>query len=377
MNRRLAVPIILLLLALFGGAVWALYGPLHLATSVLKPSEEKPQAAAIREEVNPAAKPETSRSATPPKPNKDAVFDVARIDPNGTSVFAGHTDPGSQVTIKADGKEIGTATADENGEWTFITEQKFASADPTLGVSIKPASESGKQAAATAPGKSEPAKAETKRAEAAPEAAKPHTAREVTAGLLNDLKGMVDAARSGKPEPVPAPAAAPPASPPATVPQTSAPQQGQPEKTQTAQAPPGGAGAVKLSVENGEPVRKSIPVPVTFVFNEATFTDDGQKAAALLLEYLKLKSFKKVMLTGHADERGSDELNMELSRERLQTVADFLKAGGYSGELDLVPKGKREPYLGVVRSDYNQEELWQLDRRVELIITPDQNHAVQ
>jgi outer membrane protein OmpA-like peptidoglycan-associated protein len=68
---------------------------------------------------------------------------------------------------------------------------------------------------------------------------------------------------------------------------------------------------------------------------------------------------------------------MELSRQRLQTVADFLKSGGFSGELDLVPKGKREPYLGVVRSDYNQEELWQLDRRVELIITPDQHHAVQ
>jgi outer membrane protein OmpA-like peptidoglycan-associated protein len=120
----------------------------------------------------------------------------------------------------------------------------------------------------------------------------------------------------------------------------------------------------------GETVRRSIPVPITFVFNEAQFTSDGRKAADLLLEYLKLKSFKKIALTGHADERGSDELNMSLSRDRLETVAEFLKQGGFSGDLELVPKGKTEPYTGVVRSEYNLEELYQLDRRVELVVKP-------
>ena len=117
-------------------------------------------------------------------------------------------------------------------------------------------------------------------------------------------------------------------------------------------------------------MRRSIPVPITFIFNEAQFTSDGRKAAELLLEYLKLKSFKKIALTGHADERGSDELNMNLSRDRLEAVAGFLKQGGFSGDLELVPKGKTEPYTGVVRSEYNQEELYQLDRRVELVVKP-------
>ena len=58
-------------------------------------------------------------------------------------------------------------------------------------------------------------------------------------------------------------------------------------------------------------------------------------------------------LTGHADERGTDELNMTLSKERLDTVARFLKDGGFKGELELVPKGKREPFTGVVRSQYS------------------------
>lgn len=116
--------------------------------------------------------------------------------------------------------------------------------------------------------------------------------------------------------------------------------------------------------------RKSIPVPITFVFNESTFTDQGQKAVALLNEYLTLKRYANVSLTGHADERGSEQLNMDLSRERLEAVATYLKNHGYSGDLELIPKGESEPYEGVDRSEYPREELYQLDRRVELLLDP-------
>ena len=110
-------------------------------------------------------------------------------------------------------------------------------------------------------------------------------------------------------------------------------------------------------------------MPVTFVFNEATLTGDGRKAAGLLLEYLQIKRFAKVKLTGHADERGTEALNMSLSAQRLQTVARFLREGGFRGQLQLVPKGKTEPYTGVVRGDFSQEDLYQLDRRVEMVVS--------
>ena len=74
-------------------------------------------------------------------------------------------------------------------------------------------------------------------------------------------------------------------------------------------------------------------------------------------------------LTGHADERGTEELNMNLSAERLQTVERFLREGGFRGQLQLVPKGKTEPYTGVVRSDFSQDDLYQLDRRVEMAVS--------
>jgi hypothetical protein len=51
-------------------------------------------------------------------------------------------------------------------------------------------------------------------------------------------------------------------------------------------------------------------------------------------------------------------------------VAQFLKEGGYTGRLELMPKGESEPFTGVVRSQYSKEDLYQFDRRVELIISP-------
>jgi outer membrane protein OmpA-like peptidoglycan-associated protein len=397
MNRRLAVPIILLLLFLCAGTVWALLGPLHLAHKL---TVEKPLTAQGAKPEAPASesKSESKRADANPAPAGVAAFDVVRIDPKGTSVFAGRTEPGAQVTITGDGKKLGTAQADENGEWTFTVEEKFASNDPKLDLDVKPAAEVKKEAAAATPSAG-PTSVPLGAPATAADAGAPHTASAVTAHLLKDLQGMVNKARSeNAQEPTvkaqtdeptalgvqPGAGQTGPAPPPATL-QTGLPPQAGPAPQTAAAAPAtvpepkstgtksdrGNVTSAKIAPPApGETVRKSIPVPITFVFNEAQFTSDGRKAAELLLEYLKLKSFKKVSLTGHADERGSDELNMNLSRDRLETVAGFLKQGGFSGDLELVPKGKTEPYAGVVRSEYNQEELYQLDRRVELVVKP-------
>src|SRR5690606_26688222 len=55
---------------------------------------------------------------------------------------------------------------------------------------------------------------------------------------------------------------------------------------------------------------KTVPIPIQFVYREATFTPDGEKAADLLLQYVKLGKFPVITLSGHADERGSPGLNM-------------------------------------------------------------------
>jgi outer membrane protein OmpA-like peptidoglycan-associated protein len=114
----------------------------------------------------------------------------------------------------------------------------------------------------------------------------------------------------------------------------------------------------------------SPPAPITFVYDEDTFTEPGRKQAAALTEFLKQRNLQTVTLSGHADPRGSDEYNMELSRRRLETVERYLRQAGYTGKVVLQPMGKREPYPAPQRAQMSREEAFQLDRRVELRATP-------
>jgi outer membrane protein OmpA-like peptidoglycan-associated protein len=125
------------------------------------------------------------------------------------------------------------------------------------------------------------------------------------------------------------------------------------------------AGDVKALTEalQADPAR---PVPITFVYREATLTEDGRKAVDVLAAYLAQKKPDSVTLSGHADERGGHKLNMDLSRERLDAVARQLRQGGYAGKLVLMPKGKTEPFTGIDRRAMPRQIVYQMDRRVEL-----------
>lgn len=109
-----------------------------------------------------------------------------------------------------------------------------------------------------------------------------------------------------------------------------------------------------------------MPAPITFPYDEASVTAAGRRQAAALSDFLRQRKLDVVTLSGHADERGSDEYNMQLSRNRLESVARFLRDTGYAGKLVLLPKGKTEPVTGVDRGKLSKEDAFQLDRRVEL-----------
>ena len=350
---RLAVMLILLLLALFGGTVWLLDmqpNPLEPADKQAKTKPGSTQEAKTTPESGKSDLDSVQDALTQQKPGEGApAFDIARIDPNGTSVFAGRAEPNSAVTITADGKELGTAQADENGEWTFTTDEKIANPDAKLALFKAPPGTAARVAdtAASAPD----VRPQT------PPVPTAKSAEAVTSNMIKNLEGMVAEARTEESKQAVAAATAPP--PPA------AGQVAEPGTVKSATAPPQQAAiAAQPRIE-----ATAVPVPVTFVFNEANLTGEGRKAAGLLLEYLQIKRFPKITLTGHADERGTDALNLALSAQRLQTVARFLREGGFNGRLELVPKGKTEPYSGVVRGDFSQEDLYQLDRRVELLVS--------
>jgi outer membrane protein OmpA-like peptidoglycan-associated protein len=112
---------------------------------------------------------------------------------------------------------------------------------------------------------------------------------------------------------------------------------------------------------------KSAQAPITFLYNDTTFTTEGRRAADSLAKHLIAERPAIVSLSGHADERGSDQYNMELSRRRLTVVADYLRENGFAGKLELIPKGRSAPYMAVDRQALAKEDLFQLDRRVELL----------
>lgn len=359
---RKASIVVVVLLGLTGAAV-AFRDQLNLPEFWKPAGKEDVQATAVpgREPASRlAALPDLSALRQAPPPSDGPQFDIARIAPEGTSVFAGRAEPNSQVTVLADGKPIGTTQADSNGEWSLAVEEKFASNDPKLALQATP---EGQQVAAIAPPPTPavPASQVPKRAAAAPGSGK--SAEQVTSGMIQNLERLVEEARKDdkRARSVTEAAAQPPAATASKEPVKPVPQNAPPAKVAAAETP---VGPRKATATDATPA--TIPVPITFEYRTSVFTAEGRRAALLLSEYLKLKGSHQVSLTGHADERGTDELNLNLSQERLDAVANLLRDSGYTGRMDLQARGKREPFSGVDRSQYSLEALYQLDRRVEL-----------
>ena len=182
---RLAGTLILLLLMLFSATVYLLdIDPRNLEPSKPAESTSKQEDAKATAE-SPKGEVEAMQDALAPAKPGEAVapaFDIARIDPDGTSVFAGRAEPKSFVTITADGKEIGIAEADENGEWTFTTDAKIPNPDAKLALFKAPHGAKVAEVAPPAAVRNEPA-------------GKPQSAGTVTSKMIKNLEGMVAEAR--------------------------------------------------------------------------------------------------------------------------------------------------------------------------------------
>jgi outer membrane protein OmpA-like peptidoglycan-associated protein len=211
-----------------------------------------------------------------------STFDVVRIDPDGSSVFAGRAPANANVTVLANQKPVATAKANEDGQWAAVIDRQFVPGEYQLSLTAKPSG---------------------------------------TATQLSGQSVRVTIAPSARPTPADVKVAAP---------------------------------------------LMPAPAPITFPYDEATVTAIGRKQAAALGDFLRQRKLDVVTLSGHADERGSDEYNMQLSRNRLESVARYLRDTGYAGKLVLLPKGKSEPVTDVDRSKLSKEDAFQLDRRVEL-----------
>lgn len=68
-----------------------------------------------------APPPVAHSTLTTPQTSLGPRFDTVRVDAGGNAVIAGRAAPGDSVTITANGKTIGTVTADKSGSFAFVT----------------------------------------------------------------------------------------------------------------------------------------------------------------------------------------------------------------------------------------------------------------
>ena len=101
---------------------------------------------------------------------------------------------------------------------------------------------------------------------------------------------------------------------------------------------------------------------VHFEYDSAELSSNDIRTLQAHAQYLKMNTNAKVLLAGHADERGTREYNMALGERRANAVQAFFVSNGVkSSQLDTVSFGKEKPL-----NSASNESAWAENRRVEI-----------
>jgi outer membrane protein OmpA-like peptidoglycan-associated protein len=102
---------------------------------------------------------------------------------------------------------------------------------------------------------------------------------------------------------------------------------------------------------------------VIFVTNQAILLASAQTRLDKIAEVLK-RSEHRLVIEGHTDSRGSDQLNEDLSKRRASATRDYLVSRGVpSDHIQVSGFGKTRPI-----ADNNSAEGRAMNRRVEIIV---------
>jgi nucleoid-associated protein YgaU len=95
-------------------------------TGATEPQPINPPADPAKTPETPATPPATTNDqvavapAPAPAPEIKPSFDVVRVNPNGDAVIAGRAAPGTKITLLDNGQPVGSAEADDRGEWVLL-----------------------------------------------------------------------------------------------------------------------------------------------------------------------------------------------------------------------------------------------------------------
>ncbi len=74
----------------------------------------------------------------------------------------------------------------------------------------------------------------------------------------------------------------------------------------------------------GEGIKITFDSGILFPFDESTLTAESRREISQLADILKKYKKTKILIEGHTDSKGSKDYNLDLSRDRAQSVVNFL-----------------------------------------------------
>ena len=99
-----------------------------------------------------------------------------------------------------------------------------------------------------------------------------------------------------------------------------------------------------------------------FDFDSAELSAETREVLERVVDKFFTNPSARVVISGHADERGTREYNLALGHLRASAVADYMVANGIDGmRIKKVSFGKEKPLL-----KGSNEEAWSRNRRVEI-----------
>ena len=99
-----------------------------------------------------------------------------------------------------------------------------------------------------------------------------------------------------------------------------------------------------------------------FDFDSAELSAETRKVLDRVVDKFLTNPSARVVISGHADERGTREYNLALGHLRASAVADYMVANGIDGlRIKKVSFGKEKPLL-----KGSNEEAWSKNRRFEI-----------
>jgi peptidoglycan-associated lipoprotein len=99
---------------------------------------------------------------------------------------------------------------------------------------------------------------------------------------------------------------------------------------------------------------------IRFGFDEATLTSGSQDSLQRLADCLKQAPARRLVVAGHADDRGTAQYNVALGSRRAEAARKYLADLGVPGRIETVSYGEEQPLC----SDAT-EDCWSRNRRAE------------